>query len=164
MIISTFRTVAIPLQQRDFEEIIEMYFEPDSNTFVRPLLNKTENYYRSFLEGRLKQNKESNGFWVVRSLEFNELIGTINLNYMTVIKGHHIGCHLRKKYWQQGYASELLLELRGYGLNMKKLKKIYGLVEKEHTVSKKMLLKIGLKYHKDFEIDGCLLEQYLYQV
>ena len=164
MIVSTTRTIASPLQKKDFKAILEMYLEPDSNTFVRPLLNKTEDFYHSFLEGRCNQNKDSIGFWVVRSQESDELIGTINLNYMDAIKGHHIGCHLRKQFWGLGYASELLSELLEYGLNVKKLKQIYGLVEKEHDVSKKMLLKIGLKYHKDFELDGCLLEQYLYQV
>ena len=164
MTLTTIRTIAFPLQKDDFEAIIQMYFEPDSNTFIQPLLNKTEGYYRSFLESRYNQNKDSIGFWVVRSQESNEFIGTINLNYMEAIKGHHIGCHLRKQFWGLGYASELLSELLEYGLNGKKLKQIYGLVEKEHDVSKKMLLKIGLKYHKDFELDGCLLEQYLYQV
>ena len=164
MILTTARTIATPLYANDFDAIIEMYFEPESNTFIQPLLNKTESYYRSFIEGRFNQNKESIGFWVVRSKVSNELIGTINLNYMTAIDAHHIGCHLRKKYWGHGYATELLSELLEYGLNVKKLKQIYGLVEKNHDISKKMLLKIGLAYHKDIELEGCVLEQYLYPI
>lgn len=163
MKIDTLRTIATPIQKEDFSDIIGMYFEPGSSKFIKPLLNKTLDEYNSFLENRLKQSEESVCFWTVRSPDSNELMGTINLNYLDAIKGYHIGCHLRKKYWGMGYATELLMELLKFGLETRNLKEIYGIVEKGHHVSKKMLLKIGLKYEKDFELEGCILEQYLYR-
>ena len=164
MNMTTTRALATPLKRNDFDAIINMYFEPDSNTFIKPLLNKTKEYYESFLEGRFNQNEELIGFWAVRSQESNEFIGTINLNFMEAIKGFHIGCHLRKNFWGKGYATELLTALLDVGINEMNLDQVYGLVEKGHDVSKKMLLKVGLEHYKDFELDGCILEQYMLRV
>ena len=63
MKIDTLRTIATPIQKEDFSDIIGMYFEPDSSTFIKPLLNKTLDEYNSFLENRLKQSEESICFW-----------------------------------------------------------------------------------------------------
>ena len=100
------------------------------------------------------------GFWVVKSKASKTIIGTINLNFFELINGHHIGCHLRREYWNQGFATELLSRLIDYGLKEKSLGHIYGLVEKDNYVSKQLLNKIGLRFKSNKKILGTNVEVY----
>ena len=44
MILTTERTISAPLVKDDFGSLIEMYLEPDSNTYVKPLRDKTPEF------------------------------------------------------------------------------------------------------------------------
>lgn len=146
MIIYTERTISKPLIKEDFSTLIAMYIEPDSNKYIKPLRGKTTRYFNYFLNTKLAQNKSSIGFWVVRSKVTNEILGTINLNKIEAIGHYHIGCHLKRKHWNQGYASELLKEFIQYGFNERSLDKIFGLVDENNLASKKIFKKGGLRY------------------
>jgi ribosomal-protein-alanine N-acetyltransferase len=157
---TTERTISAPLVRDDFDSLIEMYLEPDSNKYVKPLRDKSTEFYLDFLNKRLLQNETSIGFWVVKCKITKEIMGTINLNLFESIDGHHIGCHLKRENWNKGLATELLSKLITYGVKEKSLDKIYGLVEKENYVSKQLLKKIGLHYHSNKEILDTDLEIY----
>ena len=160
MILSTSRTISTPLDKEDFDSLIEMYLEPDSNKYVKPLKDKSIEFYRDFLNKKLSQNEISVGFWVVRSKTTKDIIGTINLNFFEPIGAYHIGCHLKRENWNKGLATELLLNLMTYGIKKKSLDKIYGVVEKDNQISKQLLKRIGLHYISDKEILGSSLEIY----
>ena len=160
MILSTSRTISTPLDKEDFDSLIEMYLEPDSNKYVKPLKDKSIEFYRDFLNKKLSQNEISVGFWVVRSKTTKDIIGTINLNFFEPIGAYHIGCHLKRENWNKGLATELLLNLMIYGIKKKSLDKIYGVVEKDNQISKQLLKRIGLHYISDKEILGSSLEIY----
>jgi ribosomal-protein-alanine N-acetyltransferase len=158
MTLTTARTISTPLCKVDFDSLIEMYLEPDSNKYVKPLKEKPTEFYIDFLNKKLTQNEKSIGFWVVRSTTTKKVIGTINLNFFEAIGGHHIGCHLKRENWNKGIATELLLNLITYGIEVRALDIIYGLVEKDNHVSKQLLKKVGLHYNSDQEILGSSLE------
>ena len=141
MTLTTERTISSPLERDDFDSLLEMYSEPDSNKFVKPFQNKHPDFFSDFLNKRLLQNETSIGFWVVRCKETGEIMGTVNLNFFESIDGHHIGCHLKRENWNKGLATEILSKLVTYGLKEKGLNTIYGLVEKENLVSKQLLKK-----------------------
>lgn len=160
MILTTERTFSTPLDKDDFDSLIEMYLEPDSNKYVKSLKGKSTEFYIDFLNKKLSKNETSIGFWVVRSKSTEEVMGTINLNFFEPIGDYHIGCHLKREYWNKGLATELLLNLITQGFKEKSLDKIYGVVDKENQVSKQLLKRIGLHYHSDKEILGSDLEIY----
>lgn len=152
--LTTNRTILTPLQESDFEEIIEMYFEPDSNQYVPPLLNKDRATYLERLTKKIVPNTQPKGlgFWTVRDKNNHTFLGTANLNIMEVLQITHVGCHLSRKIWGQGYGSELIQCLVQYGLQDLKLPVIYGIVSPAHLASKKMLRKAGLEYDKTIEL------------
>lgn len=157
---TTERTILTPIVRDDFDSLIEMYLEPDSNKYVKPLKNRSPEFYLDFLNKRLLQNETSIGFWVVKCKTTKKIMGTVNLNFLESIDGHHIGCHLKREYWNKGLATELLSKLISFSIKEKSLDKIYGLVEKDNLVSKKLLKKIGLCYHSNKEILNSDLEIY----
>lgn len=105
-------------------------------------------------------NKTVLGFWTVRDLESNEIIGTVNLNQFKGSDIIHIGSHLAQNYWNKGFGTELLQELIDYGFNIRKLKYIHGIMSPDHIVSKKLLTKLGFDLMKEFENDGETLHLY----
>lgn len=140
------RTLLKPVSQTDFESLISMYLEEDSNKYIPPLQNKNADFYRQFLENKANANDQEIGFWTVRKKENNDIIGTVNLNLLKQLNIVHIGCHLKREFWNQGFASELLKTLIDYGFNTRQLKVIHGVVTPENNISLKLMKKLGFTY------------------
>ncbi|MFT6244799.1 MAG: RimJ/RimL family protein N-acetyltransferase [Salibacteraceae bacterium] len=160
MQLETRRTIISTLSENDFSAILEMYQEPDSNTFIPPLLNKTTEYYQNFLLGKVEANKTTLGFWTVRELFSNTLIGTVNLNEFKNTGMNHIGSHLSRKFWNKGYSTELLAVIIDYGFNTRSLEYIYGIMSPNHVVSEKLILKLGFEFFKEYNNDGEIIHLY----
>ncbi|BDS10014.1 GNAT family N-acetyltransferase [Aureispira anguillae] len=158
--LNTIRTIIRPLSVTDFEEIVAMYLEPNSNAFIPPLQNKTEEEYLAFLHQKVAANRHSQGlgFWTVRSIEDERFLGTANLNTMEVLNIVHIGAHLKRSAWGLGYATEVLSVLKEYGFQTLNLSKIYGIVSPDHSASKNMLQKIGLNYESTTTLGGAPID------
>jgi len=146
MILKTTRTTITPLAESDIPEMMEMYREPDSNKFIPPLFDKDDDYYNDFLSTKIENNKSDVGFWTVRDLTQNTFIGTVNLNQFADTNMIHIGCHLKRDFWNQGYAYELMSRLRDHGIEDKQLSAIHGIFNEEHIVSAKLLKKLKFTF------------------
>ncbi|NRA13342.1 MAG: GNAT family N-acetyltransferase [Crocinitomicaceae bacterium] len=160
MQIKTKRALISPLSESDFDDILEMYKEPDSSTFIPPLLNKTKEYYLNFLAGKVETNKTTLGFWVARGLSTNTLIGTLNLNEFKDTGINHIGSHLSIKFWNKGYSTELLTSIIEYGFNTRNLEYIHGIMSPNHIVSKKLILKLGFSFYQEYDNEGSMIHLY----
>ena len=123
--ISTSRTQIRPLKENDFEPLTSMYLEPESNKYVTPLRNNNKDFFSDFLKKKLNQNKSIQGFWVVLEKNTNEIIGSVNLNFFQPLTLTHIGCHLKKEFWNKGFASEILKTIIEYGFNERGLEEIH---------------------------------------
>jgi ribosomal-protein-alanine N-acetyltransferase len=156
----TQRTQVRLLKPQDFKALIEMYLEQDSNKFISPFLNKDKDFFTEFLNTKIKNNKTTPGFWVVQLKENQQIIGTVNLNFFQVISANHIGCHLKKAFWNMGFATELLTELIKYGHNTLGINPIYAVLEKENLASKNLLTKVGFSFDEQLQINGAQLEKY----
>lgn len=141
------RTKIELLTENDIPSIIKMYKEPDSFKYVKPFNGKSDKFYIDFLKKEIESNE--NGFWVVRGKENNEFVGTVNLNQFAIASMTQIGCHLKRKFWNKGYASELLKTTLEYGINQKKLVEIFGIFEEENVASRKLLEKLNFKYFEN---------------
>lgn len=140
-----------------------MYHEPDSNTYIPPLLNKTDQEYLDFLTMKVNTNDHPKGlgFWTIRALETQKFIGTANLNVMHLLEITHMGCHLSKAIWGQGFATEVMAAMCNYGLKSLELPVVYAICSVDHVVSKKMLLRTGLVYDKTIQLRGEDVELFL---
>lgn len=156
LILETERTILSPLKEEDFQAIIQMYLEPDSNKFIPPLQNKSAEEYQAFLQKRVLKNNhpKGHGVWVIRKKGTQEFIGTANLNILEALQLTHLGTHLTRAAWGKGYATEVLNTLSHYGLQTLKLSAIHALVDAQNQASKNMLVKIGMNYLKMIELYG----------
>ena len=157
------RTTIKIIDQRDVPEILEMYQEPDSFKYIAPHKDKSISYYENFLKGKIESNKLQNGFWVVRDINSNEFIGTVNLNRFMQTDMFHVGCHLRTKFWNQGYAKELCELLIKYGSEEMNLTEIYGVVEDGNIVSTKLMKSLGFSIKESKLIEASLLNIYYFK-
>lgn len=160
--LETERTILTPLKEADFQAIILMYFEPDSNKFIPPLQNKSIEEYQAFLQKKVLQGNHSKelGMWTIRLKDTQEFIGTASLNILEVLQLTHLGAHLARAAWGKGYATEVLKILSHHGLKTLKLSTIHALVEEEHHASKNMLVKIGMSYYKTIDLYGVQVALY----
>jgi ribosomal-protein-alanine N-acetyltransferase len=158
--IETERARIIPIDRSHFDAIIEMYHEPDSNKFIAPLRDKTQEEYLAFLDSKIAYNQNEIGFWSVFEKGTNRFVGTVNLNFFKMLSFHHIGCHLKREFWGQGWATELLNELISYGLNEKGMQEIHGVVQIGNDASAHLMKKIGLTYRKNVELESDELRIY----
>jgi len=149
--LNTKRTKLYSLATEDFDELLAMYQEPDSNKFIPPLRDKTPTEQLAFLHLKIKQNQANNGLgtWSIRTKDQQQLIGTANVNEFPPLNFIHLGIHLRRSVWGQGYATEIVKTLKDYALNDLKIKQIHAVVSVEHHASRKMLEKAGLVYQKE---------------
>jgi RimJ/RimL family protein N-acetyltransferase len=156
LILETERTILTPLKEEDFQAIISMYLEPDSNKFIPPLQNKSAEEYQAFLQKRILKNNhpKGHGVWVIRTKETQEFIGTANLNILEALQLTHLGAHLAQAAWGKGYATEVLSTVSHYGLQTLELSAIHALVDEQNQASKNMLVKIGMSYFETIELFG----------
>lgn len=158
--IKTERCIIRPLEEKDFDVLIDMYQEPDSNKYVGPLRDKTIDFYRSFLENKKFLNNEELGFFSVSTKDSKEIIGTVNVNVFMLLKLPQVGIHLRRKYWRQGYASELMAALLDYAKTEKNWDTIYGIFDTDNQASKSLMKKFDFEPKEQTDIQGVSLEIY----
>lgn len=143
MILHTERTILRPLSKNDFDDVLGMYHEPDSNKYIPHLSGLSDEAYCAFLHSKIEANGLQVGFWAVRDRWNGQFIGTVNLNTYRDSSLSHIGCHLSRKFWNQGFAFELLSVLRNYGIEDLKLPHIHGIFSPDHRISQALMLKLG---------------------
>ena len=109
----------------------------------------------------VRKQYEENGIgrWAVVLKDTNEFIGWGGLKLVkTKINGHtdfyDLGYRLLRKHWGKGYATEISIAMLDYGFNKMNLQDICAYALQEHTNSRKVLEKVGLKFIENFEEDG----------
>lgn len=156
--LSTKRTYLRPLESSDFELLLEMYLEPDSNKYIAPLKDRSPEFYLNFLRKKLEQNQKELGFWVAVAKTSKQIIGTVNLNTYAPLAIKHIGCHLRTPFWGKSYATELLSAMIKYGFEERKLSCIHGVFEKENQASRSLMNKLGFVFDRFELVNAVQLE------
>ncbi|MGO2358415.1 GNAT family N-acetyltransferase [Mesonia sp.] len=143
------RTLIKPILEKDIPAIIDMYNERDSFKYVKALDGKSDDFYERFLQNKIESNRNDIGFWVVKEKKSLEFIGTVNLNQFASTSMIHMGCHLKRKFWNNGFATELLKRILDYGIKEKKLQEVFGIFDEENSVSRRLLEKMEFKYFED---------------
>ncbi|WP_421752341.1 GNAT family N-acetyltransferase [Croceimicrobium sp.] len=156
--LSTKRAYIRPLKSSDFELLLEMYLEPDSNKYIAPLKDQSPEFYLNFLQTKRQQNQKEMGFWVAVEKTSKQIIGTVNLNTYAPLAIKHIGCHLRIAFWGKSYASELLSAMIKYGFEERDLPRIHGVLERENLASRRLMNKLGFSFYRKEIVNDVQLE------
>jgi len=143
----TERTKLSTITRQDFDEILEMYAEPDTFKYIEPAQNKTREEYIDFLLSRIEQVDMGVGYhWVVREKGNSNFIGLMNLNMIRESDKIQVGFQLKRAYWGQGYATEITRAVMDFGIKEAGLRVIYGVFDKRNIASRKIFVKLGFEY------------------
>lgn len=101
-----------------------------------------------------KYNNKQPSEWAIVEKQSNKLIGMCGWVYVN--ENHRraeIGYVLSRKYWNQGYMSEVVSQILEFGFNTLNLNRIEARCYAENTASERVMQKAGLRY------EGLLREQ-----
>ena len=87
--------------------------------------------------------------------------GLVYLNYDDTQEEIEIGYELGKKYWNQGYASELVHALIEWGFTHLNVQRLVAVTRPENLKSQRVLDKVGMYYKKTIRLNGKMLLFYV---
>ena len=167
--LETERTFLTLLTAEDLPAMMDMAAEPDTFRYIRKLRIMTVPEYAQFLQVKLEQIRDKKGFhWAVWLKEATDewgprvFIGAVNLNPVAGTSMMQIGCQLKRDYWHQGFASELMKRLVDFGIKEAGLPTVYGVYEKENQASRRLLEKLGFGWQETRNEQGVEIELYKY--
>ncbi len=146
--IETERLILRPLVPNDAKAAFRWCGDKDVNRFmIYPLYKKAEDV-RAWIEGR---NIDGDDKWDLGFVykETNELIGSGGLHYHSDRDAWEIGYNIRKDMWGKGLVVEAISGIIETLCKEREIKTLIGTCAKENARSRRVLEKLGLKYHKD---------------
>ncbi len=120
---------------------------------------QTETWVRAWLQKCLEKDYPEWGFgpWAVVEKQRRETIGYCGLFYFPDVCGQpeiEIGYRLARTFWGQGYATEAVLAVRDYGLNILCLPRLIAMIDPHNTASIRVAEKAGMRAEKDVMFEG----------
>jgi ribosomal-protein-alanine N-acetyltransferase len=159
----TERTTLTLLQESDLPNMTAMSQEPDTFRYIKKLRVMSDSEYQQFLLIKLEQIRQKTGYhWAVRLKSDGSWVGAVNLNPIGGTRRLQIGCQLMRRYWGQGFASELTRRVLEFAIREADLKEVYGVFEKENIVSRRLLVKLGFVFLEDLTEQGVQIEIHRY--
>lgn len=138
------------------EETMKYYDHPFSEEEV-------ENWIKWNIENYKQYN---HGLWAVILKENDVFIGDCGITIQEIEneKIPELGYHIKKEYWNKGFATEAAIACRNYSFNILNIKILYTYTTTNNLPSRKVAEKNGMKYVKTFkkEIYGKEVEEVLY--
>jgi ribosomal-protein-alanine N-acetyltransferase len=161
----TERTTLTLLQESDLPDMAAMAKEPDTFRFLKKLRVMSDSEYQQFLRLKLDQIRQKTGYhWAVRLKSDSSWLGAVNLNPIGGTPRLQIGCQLKRQYWGQGFASELLKRILEFAIRDAGIKEVYGVFEKENIVSRRLLARLGFVWIEDLTQQDVEVEIHQYVV
>mgnify|MGYP001048173790 CR=1 FL=1 len=148
---SSDRAMLSLLEKIDFEEVLEMFHEPDTFQYISPLANLTDEAYLAFFAKKKADIKAQKGYyWVCRLVNTGELLGCINLTPIpSKPERIQIGWQLKNKFHRQGFATELASRVLEFAQQNLEFSQIFGVSESENIASIKILKKLGFQLFEE---------------
>jgi len=132
-------------ERSDYDAVYDYSSDPDVVRYM-PFGPNTPEQAKGFLDRVMKNQNEENRVnyeMAVVLKENNVLIGGCRINKVDNIKAH-IGYIFNKKYWGNGYATEIAKALLIFGFKELDVHRIYATCDIENIASKRVLEKAGM--------------------
>ena len=151
------------VERNDFPSLLEMFHEPDTFKYIKPLANKADEFYLSFLELKLKQSQTKEGYYWVIVLENGEIAGTIDLTPIPKTENMQLGWQIKQVWQGKGIASAAAKAALDFALTNTEIDPIYIVFNTQNIASKKLGEKLGFELLVAFgqEVDPLL--KYIYK-
>lgn len=156
-----FETERLLVRQYIFETDADNFFALNGDEEVMRYIRAVKS--REECDEFLKQNIESYktnpsmGRWAVYEKESGDFVGSFAFIPVERTENSQIGYALLKRYWGNGFATELTKQGISYVFSNTELEEIYGITQFENEVSKKVLLKSGFRFCKTYKEEEKLM-------
>jgi ribosomal-protein-alanine N-acetyltransferase len=153
-VLQTKRLLLRELNAEDAENMYLLNLDPEVIRYTGDGPFASEAEARLFLENYDHYKKYGMGRWAVISQSDEAFLGWCGLKFSPDAGEHDIGFRFFRKYWSRGYATEAAEACLEYGFDTLGLTSIVGRAMRDNLTSIRVLEKIGLRYHSDFDFEG----------
>jgi RimJ/RimL family protein N-acetyltransferase len=151
MEIATERLTLRPFKVDDIDSAFGVLGDERTMSYYR------QPYSREEVERILKKNIETfekwgYGLFAVIEQSSDHFIGDCGITIQIIdgVEEFEIGYRIGRYYWGLGYGPEAAKAIRDYGFNRLGLKKLCSYMPSDHTQSRRVAEKIGMKFEKEF--------------
>ena len=145
IIFETTRLLCRRLTSDDFEAMLEVYGDAEAMRYVGDGSPLTEVEARQWIEVT-KNNylKCGYGMFALKEISTQKVIGFCGIVHPDNQIEPEVKYAFLRTHWGQGFATEAISELIGYGKRVHGLKHMIATVAPEHLASQKVLGKVGM--------------------
>lgn len=137
-------------------EAMQYYPEPFSRERVARWIEWNLDHYRRY----------GHGLWAVIFKKEDLLLGDCGITMQDIegVNLPELGYHIRKDYWNQGYATEAAKACIEYGLETLGLDALYTYAQRDNAPSIRVAAKNGMRFVKHFRktVMGIVVDEVLY--
>jgi [ribosomal protein S5]-alanine N-acetyltransferase len=135
----------------DLENLVALRTDPDVMKYIGTGALQTREQVKEFLDKVYPYLKEYGfAFYSVFEKKTGDFVGQAGLFHLGFDLNQsdiELAYRLHKKYWHQGYATELAKALIEWGFSVLSLPKIVAIVHPENQRSRRVMEKSGMSYH-----------------
>ena len=146
-ILETNRLFLRELTLNDKMELLKILSDEESMKYYdHPFSEKeVENWIKWNIENYKKYN---HGLWAVILKENNNFLGDCGITIQEIEneKLPELGYHIKKEYWNKGFATEAAKACKNYAFDILKINTLYTYTTTNNIPSRKVAEKNGMKY------------------
>lgn len=151
MILETNRLFLREMEQSDFNSLC--IFLQDFEVMYAYEHAFSNDEVQAWLDNQIRRYKQYGfGLWAIIKKDTNECIGDCGLTYQD-FNGKEvleIGYHLQKKFWHQGFATEVAIACKEYAFNKLNANEVFSIIRDNNIPSQKVAIRNGMKICGEF--------------
>jgi RimJ/RimL family protein N-acetyltransferase len=147
--IETARLLLRMFQPEDASEFYRIISEPGFGTYLPPGFLPTQDIARSGVKRKLEHwDRHGYGQWAMSPKHGREFLGYCGLRFLPDSDEVELLYGVDAARWGEGLTTEAAIASVRYGFEEAGLDRIMGLASPEHTASRRVMEKAGLRYEK----------------
>ena len=151
MILETNRLYLREMEQSDFNSLCKFLQDFEVMYAYEHAFSNDE--VQAWLDNQIRRYKQYGfGLWAIIKKDTNECIGDCGLTYQD-FNGKEvleIGYHLQKKFWHQGFATEVAIACKEYAFNNLKANEVFSIIRDNNIPSQKVAIRNGMTICGEF--------------
>ena len=165
--LETDRLILRDLQESDLPALIALNQDPEVMQNFPKLYSQAESLR---LYQGIQDEVKAYGYslWAVEEKDSQKFIGLVGLHHsdLQICDGKEaveIGWHLRKEFWNHGYATEAAKACLDFAFQQASVSEVYSFTSLLNHPSQKVMQKLGMEFVKEFDNEKVPAESPLYR-
>lgn len=133
------------MKQSDYNSLCDFLQDPQVMYAYKHAFSNDE--VQSWLDNQIRRYKEYGfGLWAIIKKDTGEFIGDCGLTYQD-FNGKNIleiGYHLQKKFWHQGFATEVAIACKEYAFNKLNANEVFSIIRDNNIPSQRVAIRNGM--------------------